>query len=345
MSGSLVIKLRPDLSRDEARNDSTLCLEWSWAPRAGPEHDFGGLFVRHYDEIRSSLETLSGPGLVAVVIGPSGFEGSAALAAKADSINALTIGRHGSAELYLSQDRSLSLRQGAILLYPLVIGQGVRFRVLDLRSARPFEDARGRPFEALEADGPVFLRAGAYALFLFPREADSPPWSGSPEDVWAAMPEVAYLEEAGLAREPAAGAAVDPWAGLDSEATLVLKLPGPRFEPDGLLGGDEEPHGQLVVRSGEGEMKLVLGRTAVRHGVLLGRYERCDGSRRRVLAHFGISRVHALVIEIAGKVYAVDAGSRNGLWLRSERVRLAPLGPGQTVALANLATMEWAFTH
>jgi hypothetical protein len=222
----------------------------------------------------------------------------------------------------------------------------VRFRVLDLRSSHPFEDAQGRLFEALEADGPIFLRAGAYTLFLLPREEDAPAWSGSPPEVWAALPQVAYLEEAGLPSEPAEGEGVDRWAGCDPSATLVLRLPGPHLVPQDLLGYQEEPYGQLFVRSREGEMRLVLGRSAARRGLLLGRDERCDGSRRGVLSHGAISRVHVLVLEVGGKMYAVDAGSQNGIWLQSERVRLAPLGSGRTVSLAGrVAELEWAFTH
>ena len=59
-----------------------------------------------------------------------------------------------------------------------------------------------------------------------------------------------------------------------------------------------------------------------------------------------ISRVHALVIEIAGKLYAIDAGSTNGVWLGERRVLLAPLSPRTAVALAgDLASVEWSFTH
>ena len=65
-----------------------------------------------------------------------------------------------------------------------------------------------------------------------------------------------------------------------------------------------------------------------------------------MLTDHAISRVHALVIEIAGKLYAVDAGSTNGLWVGGSRVPLAGLRPGMPVALAaGVATLEWSFRH
>ncbi|MGH9260076.1 MAG: FHA domain-containing protein, partial [Acidimicrobiales bacterium] len=86
----------------------------------------------------------------------------------------------------------------------------------------------------------------------------------------------------------------------------------------------------------------LLGRTAAARGVLLGRYPRCDGGRLGVLCDPAISRVHALVIEIAGAHYVIDAGSTNGVWIGADRARMARLIPGLTVALAGgIATLEW----
>ena len=93
-------------------------------------------------------------------------------------------------------------------------------------------------------------------------------------------------------------------------------------------------------------MTMALGGAAVARGVLLGRYERCDGSEGAVLASPAISRVHALVIELAGKLYVVDAGSTNGVWRGHQRVPLARLSTGETVALSGtVATLEWGYSH
>jgi pSer/pThr/pTyr-binding forkhead associated (FHA) protein len=347
MRDSVVLSLKPGLSRDSAGNDGTVYFPAHEIPRPG----FRESFIRHYEAIQSGGEGLRGAGVVVSVIGPSGFEGSAAVAAKPGVANVVTIGRHGHADIFLDEDPGLSLRQGAIVVYPRAEGAAVRFRILDLKSARPFEDEQGKPLEALEAEGPVLLRAGAYALFVLPQAAASPAPAGPPERAWDEMPDRVYLEEAvRAAGRGEAGLRFSPphasRAALDAAGTLVVPLPGPIFEHERLQRDCETPRGRLVVRCEGREMTLVLGQTAVTRGVILGRYERCDGSGARILSHPGISRVHALVIEIAGQLYAIDTGSTNGLWVRNEPVRMAKLAPGLAVGLAGgIATLEWSFTN
>jgi FHA domain len=340
MSDSIVVRLKPGLSREDADNSGTICFTWP----APPLPAFREAFLGNYDAIRAQVEGLSGAGVVVAVVGPSGFEGSAAVSAKPGTINALTVGRHGRSNLFLSGDPSMSLRQGAVIVYPLVAGEAVRFRILDLRATLPFQDERGTPFEALEANGPVFLRSGRCVFFVFPKRPGAPAWPASAEEAWEAMPERSYLEEVGLESAGRPGALLE--SRPDHAPTLVLSLPGPYFESEKLLHPDESPRGRLVIRSEDGEMTLVLGAAAVSRGVLLGRYERCDGSRRPVLSNPSISRVHALVIELAGKLWVVDAGSTNGVWRGGERVPLTQLVTGPLVALAGtVATLEWSFSH
>jgi hypothetical protein len=335
MRDSIVVRLKPGLSREDADDSSTIHVGWTHGGRRA----FRDLFLENYESIRSSREALTGPGVTMTAIGPAGFEGAAAISARPDAINVLTVGRHSHAHLFLSGEKTLSLRQGALIVHPCAAGENVRFRLLDLRAACPFEDEQGRPFEALEADGPVFLHVGGYSLFLFPKGADSAPWSGSPEQVWEEIPHRAYLEEVVIER------ADERFRGR-SGGTLALSLPGPSLDRERLLEEGESPRSQLVVRSAEGEMTLELGRSAAARGVLLGRYPRCDGSRFAILSNAAISRVHVLLIEIAGKLYALDAGSKNGLWSRGVRVPLASLGTGSSVGLAGaVATLEWRFLH
>jgi hypothetical protein len=341
MSDSIVVRLKPGLSRDDADNASTLFRTWPEKKRSA----FRDVFVQNYESIRSSREALSGPGVTVTVIGPSGFEGTAAIAANGDAINALSIGRHSHANLFLSGEMRMSLRQGAVILYPLGDEDRVRFRVLDLRASIPFEDERGTRVAALEADGPVFLRSGAYSVFVFPRGRRSAPWSKAPERAWEDIPQRVYLEERSFG--PAEERFRDRATGRRrSEETLAVALPGPSLGHETLLEEGEPASGRLTVRSAEGEMTLALGRAAATRGVLLGRYARCDGSNSAVLSGCAISRVHALVVEIAGQLYAVDAGSKNGLWLNGNRVPLARLRPGVPIALARTAaTLEWSFLH
>lgn len=341
MSDSIVVRLKPGLSREDADNSGTICFSWPTPPLPA----FREAFLGNYEAIRAQVEGLSGPGLVVAVVGPSGFEGSAAVSAMPDAINVLTVGRHGQSSLFLSGDPSMSLRQGAVIVYPFVAGERVRFRILDLRATLPFQDERGNGFEALEANGPVFLRSGRCVFFLFPREPGASAWPVSAEEAWEGMPERTYLEEVGVESAGRRARGILD-ARPDHAQTLVLSLPGPFLESDKLLHEAESPRGQLVVRSGEGEMTLTLGAAAAARGVLLGRYDRCDGSHRPVLSNPAISRVHALVIELAGKLWVVDAGSTNGVWQGGQRVPQTVLRTGHLVGLAgSVASLEWSFSH
>src|SRR5262249_57168332 len=123
MSDSIVLHLKPGLSGEDAVNGETISGVFG-AP--GPA--FRAAFIRHYEAIHGADAGLRGDGVVVSVIGPTGFAGSAALAAKPDFVNAVTIGRHGHADLYLPDDPALSLRQAAVIVYPRRPGSPVRFR-------------------------------------------------------------------------------------------------------------------------------------------------------------------------------------------------------------------------
>ena len=88
-----------------------------------------------------------------------------------------------------------------------------------------------------------------------------------------------------------------------------------------------------------------MGAGATRQGVLLGRYERCDTAGLPVLANPSLSRVHLLVIEMGGALYAVDTASKNGSWVGSAAVRGTRMLPGLQVRLAHDATVEWRAFH
>ena len=163
MSDSIVVRLKPGLSRDDADNASTLFRTWPEKKRSA----FRDVFIQNYESIRSSREALSGPGVTVTVIGPSGFEGTAAIAAMGDAINALSIGRHSHANLFLSGEMRMSLRQGAVILYPLgpllfigslflvsfgtahIISRWMRRRTLDRR--RQLDEEHERERRALAA--------------------------------------------------------------------------------------------------------------------------------------------------------------------------------------------------
>jgi pSer/pThr/pTyr-binding forkhead associated (FHA) protein len=98
----------------------------------------------------------------------------------------------------------------------------------------------------------------------------------------------------------------------------------------------------MTVSSKGTSQRIAIGERAAEAGVLLGRYERCDTHGATVFAHHGISRVHLLVVEVEGALYAVDTGSTNGTFQGSDEVRIVPLVGGTELVFGDgLARMEW----
>ena len=182
------------------------------------------------------------------------------------------------------------------------------------------------------------------------READDP-WPEDSDAAWTRIPERVYLEResadparwlfpAGGAREivPQVREARPPGT------TLVDSFPGPVFAA-WVLQSSGPARGEIVVRSVSGVASLPVSVSAARQGVLLGRYERCDTAGLPVLSSEKLSRVHLLVIEIEGVLYALDTASRNGSWLPAGPLRAARVEPGRPIRLARDASVEWRPFH
>lgn len=85
---------------------------------------------------------------------------------------------------------------------------------------------------------------------------------------------------------------------------------------------------ELVVRGPEGP----LAKAVVGAGARLGRAPNMD----LVLNHGSVSRVHARVEERDGRLWMVDAGSRNGLMLAGRRVEAVRFEDGQEFGIGEL---------
>jgi hypothetical protein len=346
-----IIWSRRDLERDESSNDQTLCLPVPTSLAPGPPFDasFEQLFRDHYAALRRLLDGRSEPGLALLVVSSSGAEASGWFAAKDRVVNPLIVGRHTSAHVFLPGDRSLSLRHLALVLHRREEGGAVAFRVLDLRTALAFADEERSRLEAVEARGPVLLWCGSLGFLLFPTGAGPSAWPEDAQAAWAAVPERRYVEKtpADPGDVPAARVSVRPLEPAPADpgaTTLVNTFAGPVFpslDPE----ESDPPRGELLVASRSGRVAVRLGARAARRGVLLGRYERCDTSGLPVLTDLALSRVHLLVLELDGALYAIDTASRNGSWCGGERVRATPLRPGLLVSLAGKATVEWRPFH
>jgi hypothetical protein len=374
-----IVHLAAGQRRKEAENAKTCVLIFD---QSFASDSFRTLFLTNYAAIRHECTAFSQPGLAifAIDVHSGALVGSMCLAAKVDMPNSAIAGRHGMADLYLEGDASLSLRHLAIITSPLTStdSHDIRFRIVDLRTSTAFQDEFGQPFEALLAEGPLFVRCGNYALFCLPT-GDPTGWPVKAEDGWECIPERVYIQ--GEAAEPdrwqrqrpstanpsqLAGDADDDQAARAADEsspeggetaakgkerdedrrsakTLVRSVAGPVRAR--LLKAGEEPLGTLRISAEVGVQSLVIGRRAAQQGVLLGRYERCDVDGVNVLTHRRISRVHLLVIEIDGRLYAVDTASTHGTWLggESREVRISRMEAGTQLVLGqDFATLRWS---
>jgi hypothetical protein len=346
--------LRSDDAREGFLNDGTVCLPAIGAlprPRPAGPMSFREAFRIHYGAIRELLDLHRAAGLGMVIASGDALEATVWVPAEPDGINPVIVGRHSQAEAFLPWDAELSLRHLAVILQRTPGGES-RFRVLDLRTPSAFADEQGRRLEALESAGPMLVTCASFEVMLFPTAEDGPPWPVDPEAGWMRVPPREYLDSASAdpARWARPGRVVvcAPSWGHDAAATTsVFTFPGPSFlSPEVPLDVDPVPaRGEIRVSSPRGDASLLLPPEAARRGALLGRYERCDGGGLPCLSHLALSRVHLLVIESGGALWAVDTASKNGTWEGPRRVRRARLDPGRRLRLAADVMVEWCPFH
>lgn len=274
-------------------------------PRHSP---FEALFIAHYRAIRA-LGRDADPGIALVVVHvPScALRARAWFAARPDGLTTALVGRHSEADVLLEAP-TISLRHLALLVAP-GSGGGVRYEVLDLRTQQPFFDERGRPLEAVQAEGPALFSCGPYAFYLLPT-GDPAAWPELATEAWARLPERVLLEE--REAEPERWRRRGHVARREVLATeSVIRSVAPLLTTgDSLLTQGERPLGTLRVHSEHGLVRLPLGAQAAIRGVLLGRYSRCDASV--ILGAQEISRTHLLVKCVAGQLVGVDTASTAG---------------------------------
>jgi pSer/pThr/pTyr-binding forkhead associated (FHA) protein len=84
---------------------------------------------------------------------------------------------------------------------------------------------------------------------------------------------------------------------------------------------------------------LRVGHAALRDGILLGRYDRCDGAAH---ADSGVSRVHALLIQLGEQLVAVDLASTNGTAeVGAPPARSIVMGACTELVLGEVTRVRW----
>ena len=331
-----IISLQQGARREAARNDGTLALSEREASSAA---SFRAAFLQHYDVLRQLVEGFSRPGVALLAVDERGVAGSACLAAKDDQANAAIVGRHGMADLYLDGDSTLSLRHLLVVLYPLAGGDEVRVRIVDLRTANAFVDECGRRMEALEAEGPLFLKVARYLLFVLPT-GDGIPWPDDPQEGWLCIPERVHLvdipaEPDRWTRRRRSGARAERAEDDDGEGLCEEDDDRPPTEPhfDPSAGARAKRAGLAKVSTAAGE-RAVRGRSAARRTIV----QRIDGPARATRSligedepGLGMLRIHSEQgrSKIVVGARAVSAGVLFGRYERCDNDGVTALSNGR----------------
>ena len=121
--------------------------------------------------------------------------------------------------------------------------------------------------------------------------------------------------------------------------SMVMRTHGPRdtgmrLVERGDAAGTLELYGDT--RSGA----ITIGADALRDGVLLGRYARCDGAA--LLDDSRLSRVHALLLHVDTALLAIDTASRNGTRARGQPdARVTVVQPDLELELGTRTRVRW----
>lgn len=298
---------------DLQSNEDTLDASF-WGSRYSSRE----LFFEYYDSIRDWVREHEGSGLGIIALDENDIQARGYLSAYANRLNSGVVGRHENADVFLGGDPRLSLRHLAVLVAPARRRTAPRVRVIDLRSSQGFTDGWGTRIRSCESDRPFLIRCGRYSVLFVPasRSRRDRDWPREPGEVWER---------------------------LRRRDAFTLDTAHPATLDDPLLFRNEVVLGELVISSENGRGTIRVGQRAARSGILLGRSVRCDADA--LLRNPHISRVHALIVEMAGRLYAIDTASKNGVWGKRGEERAKLLESRTTFSLCGLATVEWRFLH
>ena len=299
------------------------------------------LFLAAYPRVAATCRAVDEPGIAVVAVDPDSGRaaGIAKLGARINRPVAAIVGRHDRCDLYLHGREQLSLRHMAIVLDPVTSfarGAGVRYRVLDLRTSEGLVDEEGRALRGLVAEGPAILRCGGYVVFVLPL-GDPTDWPADAADAWSMLPERVYFDEI----EGCAAGSLPQMPRPELRQTFITRTNGPRDTGMRLAQGDLA--GTLEIHGPHRELALQIGHNALKDGVLLGRYGRCDATDATSEDH-SMSRVHALLIHVENRLLLVDTASSNGTRVNGQSARLVILERDTELLLGKKTYVRWRWT-
>jgi FHA domain len=316
------------------------------------------LFVGAYGMFAARCRAIDEPGVAVIGVDEATGRptGVLTLLARVQRYVAGVVGRHDACDLYLHGNADLALRQLALVLEPVHSwaprSTQIRYRILDLRTSNGFFDESGRPLRGLRCEGPAIVRAGGFALFVLPL-GDPADWPESASDAWSMIPERVYFDE--LDRSPKGSmpmvanqvrsVADGTGAGITGSrlrSSVVMRTHGPRDTASSFASvGDHAGTLELIGKATRGS--LTLGHDALRDGVLIGRYARCDASQ--LLDDKSLSRVHALLLHTGDSLVLIDTASRNGTRTHGgPDSRLFTLDDGSELELGSHTRVRWRWS-
>jgi hypothetical protein len=336
--------LHPGEIADSAVNPATQIVHLD----DGPHAPFAQVFQRAFSKISRLIESFPGDGVLAVGVWGNRTVDAYLHVPVGPEPRYAIIGRHRECDLQLPQDEGVSLRH-VVLRCARRGNTDVRIRLWDLASGVGFTTEDGEVGEALVCEGPVFVRLGSYHLFLIPTGALSVAhWGSDPDETWASFPERVFLDHRiptrskPTAESPAPRIAAGKShrvGNLERHSIITQIVPPARplrrkqrhHAPDG------DPVGTLRLANAEEELSFPVTDKDLDHGLLVGRYARCDlgGDEKR------LSRIHMLIVRDEDGVWAIDTASSNGTRRDDADIRAVRLDGATELVLANVLTLRW----
>jgi hypothetical protein len=338
---TLDVSLWGGQARGVAPNAPTLMMKAARPLRPARIGTARDLFIGAYAKFAPVCRAFDEPGLAVVAVDEATGQaaGIVKLCARVQRPVAAIIGRHDRCDLYLQGRDSLSLRQLAVIVDPVKSWErgatSIKYRVLDLRTSEPMVDEEGRPLRGIAAEGPAILRTAGYVLFMLVL-GDPSDWPADAADAWSMLPERVYLDE--LDNCAAGSIPKMRRPRFDARETFITRTKGPRDTAMRLAQGDGV--GTLEIYTPHRQLSIVVGADALKDGVLLGRYGRCDLTEAAG-EDTSLSRVHALLMQFEDRLLLVDTASSNGTFERGERVRVVCIDADTELRLGKKTFLRW----
>ncbi|MFN0247777.1 MAG: FHA domain-containing protein [Kofleriaceae bacterium] len=298
------------------------------------------LFVSAYAKFAEQCRAFEEPGLAVIAVDEDTCRpaGIVRLTARVQRPVAAIVGRHDHCDLYLTAREDLALRQLAVVLEPVENwtrgSTNIRYRILDLRTTEAMTGEDGKRIRGLVAEGPAIVRCGGYTLFALPL-GDPTDWPASGEDAWSMVPARVYLDEippdmvrGTLPRMPQERVG----------ASTITRTSGVRDTGMKLVQGDVA--GYLELYCPTKNVTLAIGESALKDGVLIGRYDRCD-AKDIATDDTSLSRVHALLMRVEDRLLLLDTASSNGTFEKGEQVRVVVIDSDTELRLGKKTYARW----